>query len=156
MTDAAQLMSTYREGARGLWNNALRPGADFDSVDAFAEICGRLFDELVLRPLGMRGYRKPRADDPYPFLRLVPRGDPVPIMINRPSEDGNRYWDDPIRRLGCKGLTLLFVDYFDWDQRGYIDLQYYRVKIAASDEQPQIVGREALVEVHHAQAVFEP
>ena len=155
MTDVTEAMNAYRECARGLWNNFLRRGADFDMADTFSVLSDRLFGELVLRPLGERGYKKASVDDPYPFLRVMPVVDPVPIMINRPSQDRNKYWDEPVTKLGLKGLSLLFIDYFDWEQLGVLDLQYYRVRIVQSDEQPHVAGRVALVDVHYAQVAFE-
>jgi hypothetical protein len=32
----------------------------------------------------------------------------------------------------------------------YIDLQYYRAKIASFDANPDVIGREALIERQHA------
>src|SRR6267143_2163773 len=139
-------MNAYRECARGLWNNFLRSGADFDVMDDFSTLCGTLFANIVLRPIGEYGFRRQSAGDPYPFLRVTPTVDPVPIMINRPSKDRNKYWDEPVLKLGLRGLELLFINYFDWDSFGYIDLQYYRGKIVRSEEQPQVNGREALLD----------
>ncbi len=134
----------------------MRADADFDRVDAFSALCEILLAELVLRPLGKAGHRKAAPGDPYPFLRVVPTADSVPIMINRPSQDGNKYWDDPVTRVGQEGVKLLLIDYFDWDQMGFIDFQYYRVRVIGFDQHPHLVGREALLDVHHAKVVFEP
>ena len=41
---------------------------------------------------------------------------------------------------------MLFIAYFHWDQMDYIDLRYYRVKIARFDTHSELVGREALIE----------
>ncbi len=159
MQDATQLLYAYRETARTLWNNFLRPGAEpyvnFDAVEAFSEICERLFQEMVLRPLGMSGFKRTSDADPYPFLLLKPVADPVAVMVNRPSKEG-RYWDEPVNRLAASGLAMQFISYFDWDQFGYIDLQYYRVRITRCDEHQHLVGREALVDVHHAGVEFRP
>ena len=40
---------------------------------------------------------------------------------------------------------MLFIAYFDWNQMDYIDLRYYRVKIASFDAHTELVGREALI-----------
>jgi hypothetical protein len=42
-----------------------------------------------------------------------------------------------------------FFSFFDWNQLDYRDFQYYHVLIAAFDEQPHLVGREALIERHY-------
>lgn len=158
MKDATLLLNSYRECARGLWNNFLRPRAEpyvsFDAVDAFSGICAALFAELVLRPLGKSGFTKTSADEVYPFLLLKPLVDPFPLMVARPSTSG-KYWDDPVDSLGLVGVSLLFIDYFDWDRFGYIDMQYYRAKISSCNEHPHLVGREVLLDVHHARVDFE-
>jgi hypothetical protein len=150
MNDITDILNTYRECTRGLWNTYLRPDADFDRVDAFASICEVLFAELVLRPLGKNDEPKKSGNEPYSFLRVVPTADAVPIMINRPSTDGNRYWDDPIGQVHQRGNSLLYIDYFDWDSLGFVDFQYYRVHIAHFDNEPRLLGREALIEVRYA------
>jgi hypothetical protein len=154
VNDITDILNSYRESARSLWNNYLRPYADFDRVDAFAQICKLLFAELVLTPLQKNNEIRTSAGEPYSFLHVVPRADTVSIMVHRPSTDGNRYWDDPVQRVSQEGSTLLYIDYFDFDQMGYIDLQYYRVRIERFEGQPQVVGREALIEVQSAQVFF--
>ena len=160
MKDVTEAMHQYREGARGLWNSFLRrnatPYVDFDAVEGFAVIREKLFDELVLRSLGQHGFRRANRSLPYPFLRIDPTTDPLSIMIARPTSDRNRYWDDPINKLAQRGVRLAFIDHFDWDDFGYLDFQYYRVQISECIEYPFLVGREALVDVHHARVVFEP
>ena len=150
MPNVNDSMLVYRESARGLWNNFLRQDADFDRVDVFASIRSLLFDELVLKSIGKSGFKKTTARDPYPFLLVVPTVDPLPVEINRPSQDHNMYWDYPVESLSTKGLSLQFIDYFDWDDFGYIDFRYFRVKIAACVDHPDVLGREALVEVGYA------
>jgi hypothetical protein len=34
-------------------------------------------------------------------------------MVNRPSTDGNFYWDDPVNRIRKDEARLAFVDHFD-------------------------------------------
>lgn len=157
--DVTELMLAYRECARGVWNGAMRPGAapfvDFDAVDAFGVIQAVLFEQLVLRPLDMRAFKKVSTSDVYPFLIVRPRGDAMPVMVNRPSPDRNRYWDDPVTNLRRDGLAAAFIAFHDWSDFGYIDMQHYRVRIEQCQEHPHLVGREALIDVHHASVEFE-
>jgi hypothetical protein len=158
LEDVTHLLNSYRECARGLWNNFLRQGADFDRfdrIDAFSAICAHLFDEIVLRPLGKLGHGRQTPNDLYVFLNVVPTVDPVPIMINRPSDDGNKYWDEPITRVSPQQVKLLFIDYFDWGQMGFVDFEYYRVKVISLDSHPDLVGREALLAVHDGKVVMQ-
>lgn len=109
---------------------------------------------LVLKPLRKFGFKKNGATKPYPFLLLVPTVDPLPIQVNRPSQDRNMYWDDPVQSLRAEGLSLQFIDFYDFDDFGYIDLRYYRVKIVECMDHPEVLGRHALVEVGDASVEF--
>ena len=149
--DVTDLMLGFRETARGLWNCALRPGADWDRVDVFRSIHQLLFDEMVLRGLGISRYQKGK-DEPYRFLHAIPIADPIPIEIHRASQGG--YWDDPINRLSPKGLSLAIIEFFDFDELGYRDFVYYRVRVEACRDHPNLVGREALLQVQNAKVEF--
>ena len=47
-----------------------------------------------------------------------------------------------------------FTAFFDWCAVDYRDLQYYRVEIAGFDEQPHLVGREALIERQYVRVFY--
>jgi hypothetical protein len=153
--DITDRLNKYRECARGIWNNFLRSDIDAETHDSFSAICEHLMQELVLKTIGRPEHRRAGPDEPYPFLHIVPVAPTVPIMINRPSHDRNKYWDDPVRDVSQRGSDLLFIDYFDWDNIGFIDFQYYRVAIAGFDGQPHLAGRQALLDVHNAQVFFQ-
>jgi hypothetical protein len=154
--DITELMSAYRECVRGVWNNTFRPNlgdeADFDDIDAFWAVRDTIFAEFVLRQLRIpalhRGGRQAR--EPVKQIRVVPRSNPAPLMVSRPSSDENLYWDDPVRSVRTEGLSLGWVDFFDWNNFGFIDLQYHLVRIDRCTEHPRVVGRAALVEVQYA------
>jgi len=154
-------MSAYRECVRGIWNGAFRPtvgpNADFDALDSFWIVRDVLFSEFVLRRLGVPPLSRPRRPvrEPVKHVHVIPECSPVPIKVNRPSLDGNYYWDDPIRQARADGLSLAWVDLFDWDSFGYIDLQFHVVKIERCSEHPHVVGRAALVDVHHVTVHFD-
>jgi hypothetical protein len=158
--DVTERMLSYREAARGLWNNFLRQqlrrAVDFEALGRFHGICDAIFEELVLGPLDVAEMERPKKGEPYTFLTVQPKAPDVPIRVRRPSADGNRYWDDPVTRLRAKGLVLRFVDFYDFDEFGFIDLQFLLVRVAACEEHPHLVGRDALVEVRHGQVEFEP
>lgn len=157
--DVTKLMLAYRECARAIWNDTMRPDAepyvDFDAVDAFRTIQAVVFEQLVLRPLRMSAFKRTTARDVFPFLLVRPKGDSMPAMVNRPSPDRNLYWDDPVTLLRKHGLSAAFIGFHDWSDFGYIDMQHYRVRIEQCSEHPHLVGREALIDVHHADVVFE-
>jgi hypothetical protein len=45
---------------------------------------------------------------------------------------------------------LTLVDFFDFDQSGFLDFAYFRVAIVVSMRHPELVGHEALIEVQYA------
>lgn len=149
------MMGEYRECVRGIWNNTFRPSvgkdADFDDVDAFWIVRDTLLAEFVLRRLGLPFHNRDRGDrysrEPVNRIRVVPRPNPVPVKVNRPSADGNLYWDDPVRSVRAEGLALQWIDFFDWNNFGFIDLQYHLVRIDECSEHPHLVGKAALIEV---------
>jgi hypothetical protein len=155
--DVTTRLLTYREAARGLWNNFLRSElrgeADFEAVGRFHSICDALFEDLVIRPLGMVDVELPDHGEAYPFLEVRLSSPDAPVQVRRPTADG-KYWDDPVKALRADGLRLQFINYYDFDDFGFIDFQYYRVRIAECAEQPHLVGREALLEVPYALVEF--
>lgn len=157
MQDVTALMNRYRECARGLWNNFLRDSQDVDVADTFESLCDELFSALVLAPLGEQRFKRGASHsqrEPFPFLRVEPRTDHVPVMVSRSAERGG-YWDDPLNEIGPQQARLLFNDYFDWDSNGYIDLLYFKVKVADFPSHAHLVGREALLEVQYGKVFFD-
>jgi hypothetical protein len=48
------------------------------------------------------------------------------------------------------GTTWKREAYFDWNHMDYVDLRYYRVKIARFDGHSEVDGRDALIDREHA------
>jgi hypothetical protein len=153
--DVSAVFDHYRNSARGIWNTAFWPDGDFrnwDSIEQFHEIERLLFHELVLAKLDREWPLQNVFETVIPFFQVVPSiPHGTPILIQKPrAGKPTGYWDDPINLVKPEQAQLLFVAYFDWDQMDYIDLQYYRVKIAAFDGHSELVGRDALIERKHA------
>jgi hypothetical protein len=86
------------------------------------------------------------------FLRVELQVE-VPVMISRIKDQGS-YWDHPLRRL-APGDDLRFIDFYDFDESGYRDLQYCQVEIRKSPQHPAVVGHIALIEVQYVTVVVE-
>lgn len=161
ITDAFEL---YRESVRHLWNTffliRVQKAETFDQkwdlADQFQEANALLLKSLILTELDeacceMRSY----ADLTH-LLRVVPDSTrEVPIMVNRPSSDGNKYWDEPLNRVMASDVILEFLECFDWDQIAYRDFAYYRVKIRSFHLHPNLVGREALIEARYVRLFID-
>jgi hypothetical protein len=150
MKEVTAIFDHYRVSARSVWNTAFWPDPDFrdwDFVEQYQSVERTLFDALVLAKLD----KEIPADDifrkPISFFRVAPASPSVPIMVQRPCpETRNRYWDDPVDRVSAGEVEMHFLAFFDWNQLDYRDLKYYHVRIAAFEEQPNLVGREALID----------
>jgi len=111
-----------------------------------------LFQELVLAKLDREWPLCDLFVNAIPFFQIEPSiGHGTPIMIQNPRPGApTGYWDDPVNVIKPTQAELLFIGYFDWNEMDYIDLRYYRVKIASFDAHPELVGREALIERQQA------
>lgn len=142
-----------------MWNSGFSAAQElrnWDSRDQFEQIKCLLFKALVDARV-VEGHFCDLATVPEHEYRIVPMGpDPVPIMVHRPREgDRNTYWDDPVSEVKPSEAKFQFLDFFDWDQLADADFRFYRVRIAAFQSQPQLVGREALIEHKDARVFFD-
>lgn len=155
MKDVSSVFDHYRSNARAIWNMAFWPDGElrnWDSIDRFHEIEKLLFDALVMAKLDREWPQCDLFVNPIPFFQIAPsiaHGTPIMIQKSRPGAPTG-YWDDPVNLIKPKEAELQFIAYFDWNHMDYVDLQYYRVKIAGFDAHPELVGREALVGRQHA------
>lgn len=166
MKDVTQLMNTYRECARGLWNIYFYPKAllypstnKWDYCDEFDEICTLLFTSLVLRPLDQTSYNKARSSDIYPkplmFLKVLPLSSAgTPIQINREVNKSYGYWDHQVKLVNSLDVDLWFVDFFDFDLLSFRDFQYYRVQITNSSLDSELVDHYALIECNYVKVLL--
>jgi len=155
MKDVSGIFDHYRTSARAIWNTAFWPDQDFrnwDSIDQFRQIEKLLFQELVLAKVEREWPLQDLFEKTIPFFHVVPmveHGTPIMIQSPRPGAPTG-YWDDPVNLIKPRQAELHFIAYFDWNEMDYIDLRYYRVKIASLDAKSDLVGREALIERQNA------
>jgi hypothetical protein len=158
MEDVTPLMLRYREAARHVWNCFLREKPqDSRSSHDWEALKQVLFTALVLRNCGhddcaaaLLGPERYGFSwiKPIVHLRVVPVAE-VPVMISRDRAKGG-YWDHPVDRLGPEDADLRFIDFFDFDESGYIDFRYYLVSIESSTRHAALAGHQALLEVSNA------
>jgi len=153
--DVSGIFDHYRMSARAIWNTAFWPDQDFrnwDSIEQFHEIEKLLFQELVLAKVDREWPLQKLFGNAIPFFHVVPslvHGTPILIQKPRPGAPTG-YWDDPVNLVQPGQGKLIFIAYFDWNEMDYIDLRYYRAKIARFDTHSELVGREALIERQNA------
>jgi hypothetical protein len=52
-------------------------------------------------------------------------------------------------------VVLRFIDFFDWDQIGFHDFEYYLAFIESFTGRPELVGRELLIRVAYSKVVLD-
>ena len=151
MRDITELMNSYRECSRNLWNVYFSKRKDIgDALDVFEQIRELLFDSLVLSELSYEG--EAEGEDIPPFaLRVVPRRRSL-ILIKRLTRPGKAgYWDqEKDMVVGPDDITLAFVDYFDFCNVPIKDFRYCLCRILSFPSHAAYDGREALVEAMSA------
>ncbi len=156
MRDITELMNTYRECSRSLWNVYFSGRADIGgSLDAFGQIRQLLFDVLIISELSSET-EAGGEDTAPPVLKVVPK-ERAPILIQRLSEAGQAtYWDQEKDMLvGPRHITTAFLDYFDFSYVPIQDFHYYRCKVLSFPSHPNYEGREALLEVSDAKVFHD-
>jgi len=155
MRDITELMNSYRECSRNLWNVYFSKRKDIgDALDVFEQIRELLFDSVVLSELSYEGESE-GEDIPPPALKVVPQRSL--ILIQRLSESGQAgYWDQEKDMIvGPGDITLAFVDYFDFFRPPIKDFHYYLCKILSFPSHVEYEGREALLEVSGAKVFHD-
>jgi hypothetical protein len=160
MDQLKDVLMVYRQAIRTLWNCAFAPHrdlADWNARDTLNQIKRLLFQEMICARFSeLEGVT---VDFESPIERIAiscaPQAGSAPILINNPRpNDRNSYWDHPVDRFDAESATLRFVSFFDWYELGFIDLQFYRVRIVYFEALPEVVGRDALVEVRHGEPLL--
>jgi hypothetical protein len=156
--ECTDLLLKYRDLTRLTWNSAFWPNADLrdgdiftvgDYVCAFKEAVARLYEGMVLLPLGL-GHDCRVQDLNYP-------GKAVPLSIQVTSAsiewlidedlpgDPNRRWSRSDLSLQEGAYDFEFRNFFDWEQLGHRDFLFVEVLIRRMDAKPDAVGHHALV-----------
>lgn len=159
--DITKNFNTFREAARHIWNVYFSENAEKDMAwdlrDAYSEIYMGLFNALVR-------YHLPKGAKPIPHLwdpekdvlseyKIEGTNDRLPTIINR-DKPASGYWDYPVEYIVPEKTDLRLISCFDFDQLGFQDIQYLRVRIIGSDN-PELIGRDALVEIKYCKIIFD-
>ncbi|HLW92871.1 MAG TPA: hypothetical protein VKS78_16435 [Roseiarcus sp.] len=150
----------YLDAKQHLWNSYfLGQVADLrerEPLESFELIDRRLLFALVCRPLKLA---LPPDHyffaDPIRDILAIPRSyvTELNMMMSKPSEDGNRYWERPTL-FPKEGLVLSFIEFFQWDRYGFQSASLARCKVEAIASHPEYEGREALVEFREYEFVL--
>ncbi len=157
---ALTLFNSYRECTRSVWNNYFLELFDSSQnwalVDSFEVIKAEFFQSLVLFPaLGERATEY-SFGVPSQLIKVGLRGDTnsnTSVMINRTKGATHGYWDYPLTMLDPT-TQLLFVNFFDWNQYGFIDMNLVIAEIANCPKNPEIEGHRLIVDLLYVDFVI--
>jgi hypothetical protein len=159
-TDCTELFIRYREVARLLWNVGfwVEPKLrEWDALQLYREISARLFEALVLLPLGYQG-RIERKDTPgnVANFQVVLRGPEAPLLVDRnlPHEPAHIWGGPEIKVVPESGVSLRFLRFFDWNELARRDFRFIEVLIEQFQTRPDLVGHRALAEVGDCSVVL--
>ena len=149
---------------RGVWNSAIWSDPELRWLSniptIFGKIKGLLFEALVLEKLAISDERLAN-DEPWENrFQVVPN---VPCMgetyrvaslttLTRRT-DGGINGDRQIQ-VRDSDVTLLFVDFFNWGNIGYLDFSLILVRVVGFRSHPELIGSEALIEVSSASIIL--
>ena len=145
-----KLVNKFRLASRDLFNtyflDDFLASEDWEFYEHFTLIEEHLFLALVTTKAGIRevtyGFQQPE-------VLVIPKRESIcgiPIMLNREIDSG--YWDHPVT-TATPNCVFMFKRFFDWDQRSYMDNRYVRVVVKDWPENPDLVGKHALIETHY-------
>lgn len=153
--DINQAMSKFRLANRELFNNYFYELYDTQNMlnnqnwtldDSISRVNAALFKTMVTERFCCDVVEYGQAN---PHIRIkLHHNQTVPININRETDSG--YWDFPIEDARPDAL-LSFVCFFDWDEANKRKNQYVRVKIEEWPEQPELTGKDALIEARYVE-----
>src|SRR5713101_7643550 len=162
MQDIGKYIFRYADAKCHLWNAYFMDGVVDLSVceplDSFEAIDRRLFFALVCEPLGieydyLRGVEymegtivKTHSIEKIVIMPRLTLGPHISISIGE-KQGNNTAWLE-VKSLNSAGLSFAFIELFQWDKYGFLNLPMVRCKIAACAERPEYVDKEALIDIY--------
>lgn len=160
MRDVTDILLSYRETKRHLWNTHFVGKVDSlrecSLLDRFEEIDQMLFFAIVLDRLQRDFPIDAFGQKCLPFLEVVPPegSEMLPMMVSDPIVGVNRSWNPvTFQKIDAKA-KLAFIGFFDWNEYGYVSFPYFRVQIAHLPGCPDYEGREALVDTSRSRIIL--
>lgn len=155
-TDCTALFLRYRDVARFLWNVVFRPDPrlrEVASVLAYNDATARLFEAMILRPLGYDDRVQAWPHElgaPVNFAVTISRGADAgreTILIGKSPDEVHHIWKEMIVEFPPGSFELKFMGFFDWDVVAHREYRFLEVRIERLDQRSDVVGRHALIEV---------
>lgn len=151
MLEINTLFANFRQIARDTRNmhKLINDKVSFDDLDILKDIDNKLFSLCVLKKINQMKYAGFYGERSIKIFDVIVEDNllSIPLMIKRESRDANNYWDEPLKDINFDALNLKFVSYFDWDYSSLVDYRYILTEIYSLPNRPDLVGRQALIDV---------
>jgi hypothetical protein len=160
MQNIGKFVFRYADAKCHLWNAYFRENigdlSACEPLDSFEAIDRRLFFALVCEPLGIEydylhgtNYLEGVSIQTRSVEQIVVRPKPIAgpeisILIGE-KQVGNTAWHK--LTLATAGLSFAFVELFQWDMYGFLNLPMVRCRIAACAEHPKYAAEDALIDI---------
>jgi hypothetical protein len=161
LQDIGNYIFRYADAKCHLWNayfkDIMGDLSVCEPLESFEAIDRRLFFALVCQPLGIEydwscgtvylegNVVKTRSIDQIVIMPRSTLGPHISIQIGE-KQGNNTAWNE-LKSLASAGLSFAFIELFQWDSYGFLNLPMVRGKITACAEHPECVGREALIDI---------
>jgi len=121
----------------------------WDTVEEFCKIANALFADCVIarNHLPYPAIPMDQGTGPLAEYRIITDANRrIPLMVNR-DVPVSGYWDHPVAWIPWTDMNVIHpINFFDFDVRGWRRIQYYQARIVNCPSNPEINGRDALIE----------
>jgi hypothetical protein len=154
LKDCTEEFIRYREVCRNVWNAGFRHnakieiGVDHSIFYQFREIEARLFEGMVLLPLGITEpvRDRNRLSVDFSFYVTTSPNERERMVLDSPMPKDFGRWDLHRFPLQPNTYQFRFYQFFDWDVVGPRDYQYVMVIMETLKARPEFENRCALLE----------
>jgi hypothetical protein len=160
MFDVTEELEQYRQCLRDIWNRYLWSDSafrDWDMVDHFNAIrpvlLSNLLREKVRRTANLNSHIQPELFVRPSVADQSGLGGAAIRISETAASQVSRDWIQAPSYIRGSDMLLRFIDFFDWDQANFRNLEYFLVAISHSARYPQLVGREALIRTSDARVI---
>lgn len=157
MTHITHRILKYRDSARQLYNNYFLcvdwKDSEYYSDEYFEEINEILLQKTVLNQIDSQAPLLKNDDDVYEHIKVIPNYGPLGFQtMFAPANRQFTEWK--ILQLKTTGNDFRFLSFFDWTTEKTMEMQYSRVRLIHSEEFPELIGYDFLLESWNSEFYF--
>jgi len=132
MEDITEDMLRFKEAVRHVWNAyLLESGSPMspELQDSFSKIERELLRAVVLLPNGVPNLADDYRHRPMAILVQAKAGlSDIPVQFGSLDANRNMKWELPCSVAAADVSQYRFIEFFDWNPYGHIDLSYVKAR----------------------------